>query len=383
VSGHVFRDIPGAVQRFVAIPFKERVGWGWCCSLCSSFQRKLESSFCSGFSAFAKTDSHPCGFVPHPCGPVSFSCLSKSLSTRFRKQPSVACRTVGIHASPSAASGRLRPSRPRSRAHPARATARARSGVCRQRIPALTANSARSIAPTLRAFSTRARRGQEGTWKSQSAAFLAAEAKAFRLARRSGFSRDASALRGIAKKSIAAEAAPTTAALASARRSALLSAFPGPFSGGERRTTKPAGARARCARVRRQRTDALSANLGRRSRTFRAGCAEGDDAGLPFLLVPFLWASKEKKPAHRDAGRTRMDASRFSRKRKNPKQKLDSSLRWNDEHKEQHHPHPTLPLKGRAKAHGYQWFFARTLKNTMDSGLRWNDDIKTHRGAPR
>ena len=249
--------------------------------------------------------------------------------------------------------------------------------------PALTANSARSIAPTLRAFSTRARRGQEGTWKSQSAAFLAAEAKAFRLARRSGFSRDASALRGIAKKSIAAEAAPTTAALASARRSALLSAFPGPFSGGERRTTKPAGARARCARVRRQRTDALSANLGRRSRTFRAGCAEGDDAGLPFLLVPFLWASKEKKPAHRDAGRTRMDASRFSRKRKNPKQKLDSSLRWNDEHKEQHHPHPTLPLKGRAKAHGYQWFFARTLKNTMDSGLRWNDDIKTHRGAPR
>jgi hypothetical protein len=56
----------------------------------------------------------------------------------------------------------------------------------------------------------------------------------------------------------------------------------GPFSGGERRT------------VRRQRTDALSANLGRRSRTFRAGCAEGDDAGLPFLLVTFLWASKEK-----------------------------------------------------------------------------------------
>jgi len=39
---------------------------------------------------------------------------------------------------------------------------------------------------------------------------------------------------------------------------------------------------------------ALSANLGRRSRTFRAGCAEGDDAGLPFLLVTFLWASKEK-----------------------------------------------------------------------------------------
>jgi len=26
---------------------------------------------------FAKTDPHPCMFVPHPCGPVTFSCLSK------------------------------------------------------------------------------------------------------------------------------------------------------------------------------------------------------------------------------------------------------------------------------------------------------------------
>jgi len=39
------------------------------------------------------------------------------------------------------------------------------------------------------------------------------------------------------------------------------------FGNGERRTKQPAGARARCARVRRQRMDALSANFGRRSRT--------------------------------------------------------------------------------------------------------------------
>jgi len=35
-------------------------------------------------------------------------------------------------------------------------------------------------------------------------------------------------------------------------------------------------------------------------------------------------------------------------KAEKPEQKLDSSLRWNDEHKEQHHPHPTLSLKGMA-----------------------------------
>jgi hypothetical protein len=55
----------------------------------------------------------------------------------------------------------------------------------------------------------------------------------------------------------------------------------GPFSGGERRTVKP------------QRTDALSANLGRRSRTFRAGCAEGDDAAA--LSFGYFSLGKQRK----------------------------------------------------------------------------------------
>ncbi len=87
-----------------------------------------------------------------------------------------------------------------------------------------------------------------------------------------------------------------------------------PFSAGGRRSIRPAGARARRARVRRQRMDALSANPGRRSRIRRAGCPEGGAVGVPFLLVPFLWASKEKEPARRDAGRTCTDAGRSSRR---------------------------------------------------------------------
>jgi len=154
--------------------------------------------------------------------------------------------------------------------------------------------------------------------KSQNAAFLAAEADVLRLTCRSGFSRDAFFNRVAQGKGIPAEAAPATA-LASARRSALL-CFSGPL---QRRWTADETAR-RGARTTRARSpsaqDALSANLGRRSRTFRAGCAEGDAAGLPFLLVPFLWASKEKEPARRDAGRTRTDASRLLRHRKRSRQ---------------------------------------------------------------
>jgi len=290
----------GARRAVLALPFKGRVGWGWCSFRHSGGGRN--PVFALAFSASTTTDSRPCAFVPHPCGPVSFSCLSK------RKKPK-----------------RRTPSRPRSRAHPARATARARSGVCRQRIPALTANSARSIAPTLRAFSPRTRRGQEGTWKSQSAAFLAAEA-----GRPDARTRDRLAGRSAIVRPT--RLSTPVSASTSARRSALLlNGSPlAPVNGGRQ---GPQG-RAHDARAFAVGTwNVPSANPGRRSRTHRAGCPVGGAVGAPFLLVPFLWASKEKEPARRDAGRTRRDASRFSRKRRKPKQrpKLDSGFRRNDD----------------------------------------------------
>jgi len=132
---------------------------------------------------------------------------------------------------------------------------------------------------TLRAFSARARRGQEGALKSQSAAFLAAEAT---VPRASAF----------------------CFALASARRSALPLFFRAPSAAVDGGRQSPQG-RAHDAPAFAVGTGNVpSANLGRRSRTFRAGCAEGVDAGLPFLLVTSLWASKEKLLARRDAGRT-------------------------------------------------------------------------------
>jgi len=66
-----------------------------------------------------------------------------------------------------------------------------------------------------------------------------------------------------------------------------------PVSAGGRRSIRPAGARTRGARVRRQRMDALSANPDRRSRTRRAGCPKGGAAGVSFLGVTLLWTSKE------------------------------------------------------------------------------------------
>jgi hypothetical protein len=40
--------------------------------------------------------------------------------------------------------------------------------------------------------------------------------------------------------------------------------------------------------------DALSKNPATRSRIWRAEGPEGAASGVPFLLVTFLWASKEK-----------------------------------------------------------------------------------------
>ncbi len=46
------------------------------------------------WATFARTDPHPCMFVPHPCGPVTSLCLSKEKSPRERTPP--AARSLGI-----------------------------------------------------------------------------------------------------------------------------------------------------------------------------------------------------------------------------------------------------------------------------------------------
>ena len=70
--------------------------------------------------------------------------------------------------------------------------------------------------------------------------------------------------------------------------------FVGPLPVGGRLEEKPAGTRARCARVFRQHTDVLSKNPASRTRTRRAGCPESGWPGVAFLLVTSLWPHKEK-----------------------------------------------------------------------------------------
>ena len=90
----------GSHPHALALPFKGRVGWGWCCSLRSSFQRKLEapfnspqgwsSSFCSGFSASARADSHPCEVRPASLRAGSFSLLAQRKGTKRKGSPASA-----------------------------------------------------------------------------------------------------------------------------------------------------------------------------------------------------------------------------------------------------------------------------------------------------
>ena len=154
----------------------------------------------------------------------------------------------------------------------------------------------------------------------------------------------------------------------------------GPLWRGERAEEKPEGARARCARVRCAHMDVRSANPVARSRTWRAGCPEGALLGVCFFRLPFFAQAKKGDSLARRASES------FALQKGI---KMDSRLRGNDggegrrwiirdscrvpfgpfatrmfatasclrspacagmtsKRKCGHHPHPTLPLKGRA-----------------------------------
>src|SRR6476620_238883 len=74
--------------------------------------------------------------------------------------------------------------------------------------------------------------------------------------------------------------------------------------------------------------------------------------GCRFLWLLSFGQAKESNRRPWMVDETHTDVSRFSRQRQKPKAKIkmDSGFRRNDEGG--HHPHPTLPLKGRAKDEG-------------------------------
>ena len=69
-------------------------------------------------------------------------------------------------------------------------------------------------------------------------------------------------------------------------------------------------------------------------------------AGVAFSLVTFSWLKHKKQPAHLQV------EWELGTSRKKTEEELDSGFRRNDEKKKKNrskHPHPTLPLMGRAK----------------------------------
>ena len=261
------------------------------------------------------TYPHPCVFVPHPCGPVPFL---DSGHPALRPSGQLRCSRRSCGAVLVQRKGTKRkdtPSGPVSGLLPADCAIGLRGSLT---VHPWTATNARASYARPFGLILHPLAGPQGDPGGRAARSCAQKQK----------------------RSVAAEAAPTTRLWPCAQERAASCSWV-PFSAGERRSIRPAGARAGRARVRRQRTDALSANPGRRSRTRRAGCPEGGAVGGPFLLVPFLWASKEKEPARRDAGRTNTDVGRFSR----------SSLSW-QMRKKSTGKAPHLPYPASAEADG-------------------------------
>jgi hypothetical protein len=171
------------------------------------------------------------------------------------------------------------------------AGSQAAAGFRRQRIPALTTEAARSLAPPLRAFSSTACRTVRGP--PGSGALLRAEAGA---------------------KDQASLCFCCSLLRAGARCFTRV-----PISGGGRWTDQPAGARARCARVRCRHRDMPSANPGQRSRTQRAGARWASLLGCLSLWLLSLLARKEK--VTRLQGCRRNPQGRESVSRENTKSK--------------------------------------------------------------
>ncbi len=269
-----------------------------------SFRRRPESifvipakagihfDFALWFSALSRRPTHVrVWIVGHPWPPVTSLCLSKEKVTKEKT-----------------------PSRPRSRAHPCPRDYASRLRGSPGAHPCALVELA-GILPAIAVATdpAPARRGREGPGKSESAAVPAAEA--VRTVRRA-----------------------STHPLSRSRERARVRAGSWVPSEKRRRANGTAACTARgrrdgSRRFGQQAMDGLWAEPVRPQRTLAVG--EGADPRVPFSLVTFFWASKEKVTG-RHGWRTKRhtDVSRSSRQRRRPKRKtqikMDSGLRRND-----------------------------------------------------
>ena len=119
----------------------------------------------------------------------------------------------------------------------------------------------------------------------------------------------------------------------------------GPLWRGEGAQEKPEGWRAGCASVRCMHMDVHSANPVAPSRTRRAGCPESAPPGC--VSFGDFSLHKQRKVTRSPAGR--VEALHFEVRRKSWIPAFAGMTSKRVAGGSQHHPHPTLPLKGRAK----------------------------------
>jgi len=272
--------------------------------------------------SFAKTDSHPCMFVPHPCGPVSFSCLSKRKKPKRRTpRSSPVCGHPALRRRDRAAGFVDGTSMCRNeRARIVRAPLRADPPPARR-----TATGTRKSGALLRAEVRK-----HGSERAQKRRAGVGEARPCRC--RSDFSRDAlsqsrrkaSRLKSLLQRAGSRSNDPQGCIGGSPscvqqrewrrrrvdtgraqgallrvlllRRSALL--FRVPFSDGGRWTIGPKGERDGSRSLRRQRRDALSAQPATAREPAGQDARRASLQGYPFLGLPFFGqAKKGNRPA--------------------------------------------------------------------------------------
>ena len=138
-----------------------------------------------------------------------------------------------------------------------------------------------------------------------------------------------------------------------------------PLGRGEQAQEKPAWARAGCARVRCLYMDVLSANPGACSRSHAGMDARRPrPRGCPSLWLLSLGQARESDWPPGMADEAHRDVSRVSRQRQTPNQ---------------HHPHPTLPLKGRAKERISAFAKKRETKDNKKNGRPKAVRFRNHR----
>ena len=232
-------------------------------------------------SASVRQPTHvPDGFVPHPCGPVTFSCLPKRKSPKRRAAPAAA-----------------------PRAHPARAV-RGRRPVAPTAPPC--ADGAMSAIHRAPPAGRVGHRPPPLMGPANSSALLRAQAKqatSYPGAGPTACACNSPVGPGTGMAAQVPTIGPMREALARPRWPRGFAPCPVGRGGGAQ--VGPAGAARGIAPRLPQCMDALSANPRSAPAQSRAHDARVTaDQRVPFLLVPFLWASKEKEPARKDAGRT-------------------------------------------------------------------------------